>query len=71
MHRSEAEELLFCISCGAEVSASRERAFPVGEDDVLCFECAAARGGVYDERTDRWTEPADVGDVLRSGAGSA
>ncbi|MDD9943160.1 MAG: hypothetical protein OXU20_19115 [Myxococcales bacterium] len=54
MHRSETYELVQCVSCGAEVSAGRDRTFTFGEDSALCFSCAVARGGKYDELHDHW-----------------
>jgi hypothetical protein len=62
MHRSEARELVDCLDCGAAIAPERERAFAVGDDMYLCFECAVRRGGVYDEREDRWMVPPIVED---------
>jgi hypothetical protein len=62
MHQSEAEELAPCRGCGAEI-ATVERAYVFGQEDMLCFECAVARGGTYDERLDRWEPTPDVSDL--------
>jgi hypothetical protein len=56
MHRSEARELVDCLSCGAEVSLGVDRVFAVTEDAALCFACATKRGGTYSEAHDRWTK---------------
>jgi hypothetical protein len=62
MHTSEAVEYEICASCGTEVlPTERPYAF---EDQVLCYECAIARGGVYDETHDHWDRPPDVSDLL-------
>jgi hypothetical protein len=56
MHRSEDDDEVRCLQCGAEISMGRDRAYAVGEEDVLCQSCAMKRGGAYDERQDRWVE---------------
>jgi hypothetical protein len=50
----ETEEPTACLQCGAELWPEVDRAFPVGPDAYLCFECAERRGGVYDADEDRW-----------------
>jgi hypothetical protein len=62
MHRSETEELIQCLACGAEISIDRDRSFAITQDDGLCFACALKRGGVYDELHDTWTRAPDVTD---------
>ncbi len=57
MHRSEANELVYCLNCGAEVSLAVDRTFAVSDDTGICFDCAIKRGGMYDEAHDRWTRP--------------
>ena len=57
MHRSEGDDRVRCLQCGAEISMARDRAYAVGEEDVLCQACAMKRGGAYDERQDKWVEP--------------
>ena len=54
MHRSEADDEVRCLQCGAEVSMGRDRAYVVSEENALCQACATRRGGAYDERQDRW-----------------
>ncbi|HET8939409.1 MAG TPA: hypothetical protein VFN67_38450 [Polyangiales bacterium] len=56
MHRSEARDLVACLSCGAEVSLGVDRVFAVTEDAALCFACAVRRGGSYSEAHDHWTK---------------
>jgi hypothetical protein len=67
MHSSEQAQYEICASCGTELLAS-ERAYAFEraplEDAVLCYECALARGGAYDEIHDRWTKAPDVSDLL-------
>jgi hypothetical protein len=58
MHRSESEEYEVCANCGTELLPS-ERAYAF-EDSVLCYECAQARGGEYDETHDQWTTAPDI-----------
>jgi len=68
MHRSEADEAGTCAACSADV-ATAERIFTFGDDDLLCFRCAAARGGSYDEMRDRWIIAPRVDDLLVRDAG--
>ena len=63
MHRSEALDLVACLSCGAEVSLGVDRVFPVTEDAALCFACAVRRGGSYSESHDRWTHAPNLNDL--------
>lgn len=60
MHRSEGYDLVRCLQCGAEVSSSRDRAYALRDDAVLCMACALQRGGRYDEHRDDWVEPPRV-----------
>ena len=57
MHRSEGEDRVRCLQCGAEVSTGRDRSYTVSEDEALCMKCALERGGRYDELRDDWSEP--------------
>ncbi|MBI2893725.1 MAG: hypothetical protein HYY06_09250 [Deltaproteobacteria bacterium] len=63
MHRSEAEDLVLCAVCSAEISVSRDRGFAFGSESALCFGCALDRGGVWDELHDTWLEAPDVRDL--------
>ena len=56
MHRSEVEVATRCSGCGTEVQAVADRAFSFGTRGALCFDCALARGGRYDEARDGWVE---------------
>jgi hypothetical protein len=40
-----------------------ERGFPVGSDAALCFRCAVARGGCWDEAQQRWSVEPDFADL--------
>ncbi len=53
MHSQEWNELLECCDCAATIEPGTARAFAL-DGEVLCFECAIRRGGVYDEPHDRW-----------------
>jgi len=67
MHQSEAEQLAACSVCGAEVSP-QDRPYTYRDDQVLCFECATARQGIYDEASDRWVVAPNVTDLVEVGA---
>jgi hypothetical protein len=54
------EERDVCASCGARVALETERAFGFGAENVLCGECAASRGGRYDESRDAWEVEPDL-----------
>jgi hypothetical protein len=67
MHRTEEACIETCVSCGAEVWPERDRGYFIGPDDVLCFECAVAKGGVFDEVQERWTvEPTLTGVAVKA-----
>jgi hypothetical protein len=54
-----------CADCSEEIDLASERGFPVGADGALCFRCALARGGSWDESRQRWVvepEYADLGE---------
>lgn len=67
MHESEIERYGVCAACGAEISTT-DRVYAFGVDDLLCFECALKRHGVFDETHDRWTTAPDVDDLLERSA---
>ena len=52
-----------CADCGEEIDAATERGFPVGSDATLCFRCAVARGGSWDETQQRWSIEPDFADL--------
>lgn len=60
MHQSETYDFTHCLHCGADVSVARDRAYAVSEHEALCYGCALARGGEYDEIHDRWTRAPNV-----------
>lgn len=55
MHRTESDDLTLCMHCGAEISIAVDRTYAVTDQAGLCFACAVARGGSYDEAHDTWT----------------
>lgn len=60
MHRSESEATSSCAVCGAAVAPGTDRAFVGPGERVLCFDCALARGGAWDDDEDRWVEAPSV-----------
>ena len=60
MHQTEADLFDDCWVCGDELLVERDRGYRFGPELALCYECAALRGGVYDEREDRWVVPPDL-----------
>jgi hypothetical protein len=63
MHHDEADEVLNCMDCDAEVTPGADRDFEFGGGGVLCWACAVDRGGTYDEDLCRWVEAPDVTDL--------
>jgi hypothetical protein len=55
----EREEAAVCAVCGADVSDA-ENPFVFGTENVLCSECALARGGRYDVERDVWETAPDL-----------
>lgn len=55
-----------CWSCRRRIDVDAEVTYALGEDDVLCFECALDRGARYDVDEDRWIEEPRVDDVMAS-----
>jgi hypothetical protein len=64
MHREEYDEVVRCAGCGAEVQGSRDRCFAFGEDSLLCWDCAIARGGEYEPEIETWVRPPDMTGLL-------
>ena len=62
MTRLENSELVECIDCGANITSALDRAFALGDDTFLCFECATTRGGIYDDQHDCWLTAPNVAD---------
>jgi hypothetical protein len=60
MNSLELTEPANCCECGEPIEGEIDRAFAVSDDEVLCFECAVLRGGVYDALQERWTAPPSV-----------
>jgi hypothetical protein len=58
----ETDTSAVCAHCAVEFSPELERGYVFGveDDQALCYECAVARGGAYDELHDRWVKPPDI-----------
>ena len=52
-----------CADCGA---SSLARSFPLGNDSILCWDCAVRRGGQFDAELDEWTTSPDIADLRRA-----
>lgn len=63
MHEEEWLREETCALCNAAIEPGGDCAFYFAEHGVLCFSCAAARGGVYDSDIDRWTRTPHVSDL--------
>jgi len=57
MHRSEEATEQICGRCGAVAIPARDRGFLLPNGTLLCYDCALARGGEYDDRIDSWVVP--------------
>jgi hypothetical protein len=64
-------EPTLCALCGAAVLSDSERAFAFGDENLLCWECATARGGRYDEASDSWERAPDLTGLSDEAYGSA
>jgi hypothetical protein len=60
-----------CAQCGASVLSESERAFEFGDENLLCWECATARGGRYDEAADAWEPTPDLGGLSDEAYGAS
>jgi hypothetical protein len=49
-------EVVECVQCGCETRLGRERAYVMSDYAALCFHCAVASGGVYDDSKREWTQ---------------
>ncbi len=54
MHEAEDDSCTICADCGQEMWLERERGYLMADERTLCFACAVARGGQYDEHRDHW-----------------
>lgn len=63
MHRSETRRFGICADCGAEIAPGLERSHAFGAEGLLCWSCAARRGGSYDEARDQWVEAPSTQDL--------
>lgn len=62
MHSTQQSQLFTCAGCGAMVSLEDHK-YSFAQGEVLCFACAIARNGVYDESNDHWVLAPFVGDL--------
>jgi hypothetical protein len=60
MDPDDREDFAVCSLCGAQVSEESEGIFGFGTQNVLCGECAIARGGRYDALRDAWEVAPDL-----------
>lgn len=63
MHSDESRELIDCAACGAVIAPETDRACEIADEVFLCWQCALARGGRFDEAEDRWTAMPNAADV--------
>jgi len=57
------DTLLVCTDCGMDLGVDLTHAYLGSAGVQLCWECALARGGSFDEKRERWTRPPDVTDL--------
>jgi hypothetical protein len=62
MYSTEEEEYAFCAACAGERSRA-DRVYVLSGDGLLCFECATARAGIYEELLDRWIVTPRIDDL--------
>lgn len=60
-----------CAVCGRAVASDAERSFGFGAGNVLCWDCAEARGGRYDALRDTWETPPDLSGLPDEAYGAA
>lgn len=60
-----------CAACGAQVSPGAERGFAFGSGNVLCWQCATARGGRYDAHRETWDRAPDVSGLADEAYGAS
>ena len=56
MHECQLDEVVDCVQCGCETRLGRERAYVLSDYAALCFPCAVACGGIYDDAKREWTQ---------------
>ena len=71
MEREEWESAEACSACGAAVHEDSVGAFGFGTENLLCAQCALARGGRYDARRDTWDVEPDLSDLRDEAYGAA
>lgn len=63
MHEEEWLQAEICAHCHGVLETGTDCAFYFGEHGALCFSCAVARGGTYDDERERWTTPPRISDL--------
>ena len=71
MEQDDRSEARVCAGCGAPVLGDAERTFEFGDENVICWECAVARGGRYDEARDAWERVPDLGGIADEAYGAS
>jgi hypothetical protein len=57
----EEDTSLACARCAEQIEdVGVERGYLFAEDQALCYACATARGGQYDEPRDCWIRAPDL-----------
>ncbi len=64
MDRTDETGESICTGCGRPVVGGLQRAYGFGDDQLLCWDCAVARGGSFDAGEDRWAVAPRVEDLL-------
>ena len=70
MEQDDRTEAQVCAACGNAVISDAERTFEFGDENILCWECATARGGRYDEQRDAWERPPDLAGIADEAYGA-
>jgi hypothetical protein len=57
------EAMMTCTECGTDVGLDESHSFSGGGGVTLCWACAVKRGGVFDEKQERWRVPPRTADL--------
>jgi hypothetical protein len=57
------DQQVLCSDCGMDLGVDLVHAYLGSAGVQLCWECALARGGAFDERRERWNPPPDISDL--------
>lgn len=53
-HDTREDAVGSCADCEQDVGLEDSHAFTLPDGGLLCWACALIRGGVYDDKYDRW-----------------